>query len=290
MADVTYDRQREDVGNIVALEHVNVRVPDQSLATAFYVMGLGMTRDPYLMVGLQNMWINVGQQQFHLPTAAPQVLRGVVGLVVPSLPALVSRLAAARQWLAGTAFDYAVEDKYVLVTCPWGNTIRCHGPGPEYGQMTLGMPYVEFPVPSGHAEGIVRFYARVFGAGASLVPNGTAPTARVKVGPGQELIFRETAEALPRYDGHHIAVYVADFSGPHRFLCEHGLITQESNPYQYRFQMIVDPDTRRPLFEVEHEVRSLTHPMYMRAMVCRNPAQTLPAYQYGRDAFVPGME
>src|SRR4051794_18993415 len=88
MAAHDYDRRRQDIGNIVALEHVNVRVPDQLAAIAFYVEGLGFTRDPYLMVGLENMWINLGQQQFHLPTAAPQVVRGVVDMVVPDLDAL----------------------------------------------------------------------------------------------------------------------------------------------------------------------------------------------------------
>ena len=47
----SYDRAAEDLGNIVALEHVNTRIPDQQLATAFYVSGLGLTRDPYLMTG-----------------------------------------------------------------------------------------------------------------------------------------------------------------------------------------------------------------------------------------------
>jgi hypothetical protein len=51
MADETYDRTTQDVGNIVALEHVNVTIPDQQLATLFYVVGLGLTRDPYLMPG-----------------------------------------------------------------------------------------------------------------------------------------------------------------------------------------------------------------------------------------------
>lgn len=50
----------EDVGNIVSMEHVNLSVPDQGLATLFYVVGLGLTRDPYMQVGLENMWINVG--------------------------------------------------------------------------------------------------------------------------------------------------------------------------------------------------------------------------------------
>jgi hypothetical protein len=74
----TFDRTLEDLGNMIHLEHVNVRVPDQQLATQFYVVALGLTRDPYLMVGLDNMWINVGNSQFHLPTAAAQVVRGPV--------------------------------------------------------------------------------------------------------------------------------------------------------------------------------------------------------------------
>ena len=69
-----YDRAAEDIGNVVTLEHVNTRVPDQQLATLFYVTGLGLTRDPYLMTGVGNMWINVGRSQFHLPTGKAQVL------------------------------------------------------------------------------------------------------------------------------------------------------------------------------------------------------------------------
>jgi hypothetical protein len=45
-----FDRGAEDLGNSIHLEHVNVQVPDQRLATLFYVAGLGLTRDPYLMV------------------------------------------------------------------------------------------------------------------------------------------------------------------------------------------------------------------------------------------------
>ncbi|MGH7278725.1 MAG: VOC family protein, partial [Candidatus Rokuibacteriota bacterium] len=113
MAADRFDRRTQDIGNVLALEHVNVRIPDQQLATVFYVVGLGFTRDPYVMVGTENMWINVGQQQFHLPTGEPQVLRGCVGLVVPDLEALTARLGAVRAPLAGTRFAYAVEDKHV---------------------------------------------------------------------------------------------------------------------------------------------------------------------------------
>ncbi len=285
----TYDRAAEDVGNIVAFEHVNVRVPDPITATIFYVMGLGFTRDPYVMVGVDNMWINIGLQQFHLPTGKPQVVRGHVGMVVPSLGALTARLDAVKERLAGTKFGYTVEDKYVSVTCPWGNRLRCYAPGPEFGDMTLGVPYVEFPVRPGDAEGVAKFYTRVFDAPAMVRTNGSSTAAHVPVGPRQTLIFRETPEDPGPYDGHHIAVYIANFSGPHRFLAEHGLVTEESNPHQYRFNDIVDPDTLRRIFTIEHEVRSITNPMWMRPFVNRNAAQQQRTYVRGRDAFVPGM-
>ncbi|MBI3077126.1 MAG: VOC family protein [Deltaproteobacteria bacterium] len=284
-----YDRSDQDVGNIVALEHVNVRVADQVAATVFYVLGLGFTRDPYMMVGPDNMWINVGQQQFHLPTGNPQILRGCVGLVVPALDALTTRLARVREPLAGTRFEYARRDKHVAVTCPWGNRLRCHAPDPEFGETTLGIAYVEFLVPQGHATGIARFYETVFGAPAAATPDGAGAAARVRVGPGQDLLFRETEEALPPYDGHHIAIYVANFSGPYRRLKEHDLITEESNEYQYRFRDIVDLEASRPLFAIEHEVRSITHPMYLRPLVNRSPAQQQRTYVRGRDTFVPGL-
>lgn len=284
-----YDRNAQDVGNIVALEHVNVRIADQVVATDFYVTALGFTRDPYIMVGTDNMWINVGQQQFHLPTGTPQVVPGHVGLVVPDLDTFTARLAAARARLAGSAFAYSAEDKYVEVTCPWGNRLRVHGAGPAFGDMTLGIVYVEFPVPAGHALGIARFYERVMGAPAAVAEEGGAATARVRIGQRQELLFRETREAIRPYDGHHVAVYIANFSGPHAELARRGLITEESNDYQYRFQVIADPEGGQPLYEIEHEVRSMTHPMYLRPLVNRNPGQRQATYARGRDAFVPGM-
>src|SRR3712207_7783122 len=75
--DCPYDRVAESLGNVVELQHVNVRIPDQGKATAFYIAALGLTRDPYLMTGTTNMWANVGVSQFHLPRGGPEVLRGV---------------------------------------------------------------------------------------------------------------------------------------------------------------------------------------------------------------------
>jgi catechol 2,3-dioxygenase-like lactoylglutathione lyase family enzyme len=284
----TYDRAAQDIGNILGMEHVNVTVPDQQLAQTFYAAGLGFTRDPYMMVGPDNMWINVGQQQFHLPSRGdhPQVFPGPIGLVVPDLEALKARLAGIRERMAGTKFACSQEDGYVAVTCPWGNKFHAHAPSPEFGDATLGIPYVEFPVKPGTAAGIGQFYKEVFGAPYTLSQDMNAAAVRVKVGPKQCLIFRESPAEIPEYDGHHIAVYVANFSGPHAMLKQHGLITQESNDYQYRFQDIVHPETGRKLFVIEHEVRSMTHPMFGREFVNRNPSQNLGGYSRGRDAFV----
>jgi hypothetical protein len=280
-----YDRKAEDVGNIVKLEHVNVTQPDQRVATLFYVAGLGFTRDPYIMVGLENMWINMGRNQMHLPTADPQRLRGTIGLIVPDLGALKQRLAHVAPALAGTAFAFADHEGFVAATCPWGNRFRCHAPAEEFGTIELGMPYVEFDVPAGSAEKIVRFYREIMGCTAQLVQRDRAPAAAVSAGDGQRLYFRETAEPLAPYDGHHIQIYIGDFSGPYRNLIERQLITRETDAHEWRFRNIVDLDTNQPLFTVEHEVRSLRHPLYGRPLVNRNPAQTNRAYVRGQDAF-----
>ena len=124
----TYDRAAEDLGNSVHLEHVNVQIPDQRIAGLFYVVGLGLTRDPYLNVADNNMWINVGRSQFHLPTGNPQVLRGHTGIVMEGREALLARLADVRKKLDGTRFDFAEHNDYVEATCPWGNRIRCYEP------------------------------------------------------------------------------------------------------------------------------------------------------------------
>src|ERR1700761_9846720 len=99
-----FDRAAEDLGNSIHFEHVNVQVPDQHLATLFYVAGVGLTRDPYLMVSDSNMWVNVGRSQFHLPSAPAQVLRGHTAIVMPGRTALLERLASVRAELEGTAF------------------------------------------------------------------------------------------------------------------------------------------------------------------------------------------
>ncbi len=283
-----YDRAAEDVGNIVSLEHVNVLVPDQQLAMAFYVNMLGFTRDPYMMTGLDVMWVNIGRSQLHLPTRGTQVLRGHTGLVVAHYDQLEQRLKDAPDELQGTQFSYEIRNDHIEATCPWGNRYRLYPADGRFAPMTLGMPYVAFDVPGGKAAAIGRFYSEIVGAPAELGEFDDAPAALVCAGAGQRLIFRESGGKIPPFDGHHIQIYVADFSGPHGHLAERGLITAEDDQHQYRFVTIFDPADGEPVFEVEHEVRSLRHPLYARPLVNRNPAQRIMNYQPGQDAVAVG--
>ena len=285
MAEKTYDRTTEDLGNIVNLGHVNVQVADQRLATAFYVTGLGLTRDPYLVTGTDNMWVNVGMSQFHLPTRPPQVVQGITGLVIPHRDALLDRLASVKSQLKGTKFKFRAANDAVEVTCPWGNRIDCHAPDPErFGRMKLGMAYVEFDAPKGAADGIARFYREIFKAPAEVIDYKGAKCARVPAGERQFLYFRETKKPRVPYDDNHIQIYTQNFSGPYRALREKGLIYQESNQHQYRFRDIADPETGKVLYRIDHEVRSMQHPMYARPLVNRNPSLSLRAYEPGHES------
>ncbi len=277
-----FDRSKEDVGNVQLLEHVNVTVPDQGLASMFYVTGLGFTRDPYIDFGTFNMWVNLGDQQFHLPVSKPQVVRGHVGVVVPELEGLLKRLGFAGKALSETSFQFKEEGDHVELTCPYGNTIKAYE-ADKFANMDLGMPYVEFNTPPGSSKGIAKFYSSVIGCPTSI----ESDSVRVAMGNNQELIYRETDQPLPEYDGHHIAIYVSNFSGPHQWLAERDLISEESDQFQYRFQKIVDPDSGELLYEIEHEVRSLSHQMYRRPLVNRNPATNFFTYRRGNEQFSP---
>ena len=286
-----YDRQAQVVGNIVHLEHFNVVIPDQRLATLFYVVGLGGTRDPYLFMGLENMWVNFGRTQVHLPSRATppraEVLRGTAGFVVPSLDDLVKRLEHAGSEMQRVVPDlpnkFAFQRKGDIVeaTCPWGNRVRCHAPSPEFGRTDLGLVYVDFDVPQGTAEGIARFYSEVMKAPASAAKG----RATVSIGRNQRLIFSETAKPQPEYDNHHIQIYIADFGGPYEWLKARELISMETDANEWRFQWITDPKDGSKLFQIEHETRSMKHHLFGRPLVNRNHGITNMTYVPGTDAF-----
>jgi catechol 2,3-dioxygenase-like lactoylglutathione lyase family enzyme len=264
---IELDSALDALSNVVALEHVNVCVPDQGKALAFYVEGLGLTRDPELMTGVENMWINVGRSQFHLPTGKPQVLRGHVGLVLPGREGLVDRLASLNGELTGTAFQFSEGEEFVEVTSPWGNRFRCFDQDARFGD-GRGMAYVAFDVPVGTAAAIARFYREMLGA-ETEVDDEDGVVARCAMGSHQHLVFRETDDEQAEYDGHHVQVYLTDHAGPYAKLEARGL-AYEKVEHQYRFKDIVDLDDGKVLFTIEHEVRSTSHPLHGRALVNRS--------------------
>ncbi|MEZ5261729.1 MAG: hypothetical protein R2755_08125 [Acidimicrobiales bacterium] len=177
----------------------------------------------------------------------------------------------------------------MAITCPWGNRLRVHEADERLGGA--------FGAAAGHALRRARRGARCGDRHRPLLRraarrtriagrSGGARCATVRVGTAQALHFTETDRPLPDYDGHHIAVYLANFSGPYAALRERGLISMETNESEYRFQDIVDPDGGAVLFRLEHEVRSMRHPMFGRELVNRNATQSLSRYRAGADAFV----
>jgi hypothetical protein len=98
-------------------------------------------------------------------------------------------------------------------------------------------------------------------------------------------MFTETKAKQPEYDGHHIQIYIADFSKSYKWLLERGLITMETDEAEWRFQWIVDPKDGRKLFQIEHETRSMKHRLFNRPLVNRNHGITNMTYVAGSDAF-----
>ncbi|MCY3885075.1 MAG: hypothetical protein OXG24_09210 [Gammaproteobacteria bacterium] len=282
----SFDRSIEDVGNVLNLEHFNFTVPDQELAALFYVSGLGFTRDPYMDFATFNMWVNVGEQQFHLPKSDAQVFRGHITLVIPNHDDLKRRLNFVTRFMDGTKFSWLEEGEHIQVSCPWGNEFLILEPNGG-SDMHLGISSAEMLVPTGSADGISRFYREILDTPAEVKKDNGTTTSVVQMGYNQSLLFTESEDSIADYDGHHVAIYISNFSGPHKKLQQFDAIAEESDQHQYRFQRIFDPSTGETLTELEHEVRSLHHPMKRRVLVNRNASQTFGNYRTGRDAFVP---
>jgi catechol-2,3-dioxygenase len=260
-----------DVGSVVHLEHVNLRVPDHRLATLYFVEGLGLTRDPYRMVGARNMWVNVGTQQFHLPIGEPTPLPGEVGVVVPDLATVERELERLGPELRGTGFTVRREDGTLATTTPWGHRVRVLARSEAESRLPQRLAYVEFWIAPGTANGIGAFYRELLGCPVASHPVAGDPAVRVTVGPCQTLRFRERPEGRTVASTNHVAIYLASYRQVYATLGQRGLLMEPDAGEQFRFARIVDPASNRVLFEFEHEVRSLHHPDFLRPLVNRVP-------------------
>lgn len=264
------DRSPE-IGSVVFFEHVNLRVPDHRLATLYFIEGLGLTRDPHRMVGVRNMWVNVGMQQFHLPIGEPSPLPGEVGLVVPDLEAVLGQLERIGRELKDTRFGVERAPGALLTTTPWGHQIRVHQQAPGFGRLPQALACVEFRVAPGTARGIGAFYREVLQCPVEDESLDGDPAVRVTVGPRQTFRFRERAGAGVVRSANHVAVYLTRYRAIYADLQARGCIMEADANEQFRFARIVDPASGVLLFEFEHEMRSLHHPDYRRPLVNRIP-------------------
>ena len=123
------------------------------------------------------------------------------------------------------------------------------------------------------------------GADAATELRNGLPAASIRAGRNQYLWFRESNETIRPYDGHHIQIYIDDFAAPHDWLLERSLFARKTSRDEWRFRDIVDTTTNEVLFTIEHEVRSVKHPLFGRPLVNRNPAQNNRHYIPGNDAF-----
>lgn len=165
-----------------------------------------------------------------------------------------------------------------------------------------GIDYLEFFVfvtkedAGKTVESIARFYDFFFDAPTSLVNDGTSNIAIIGFGKidengraEQSLLFREIVVDEPQQHqvvnskdlgtGHHITIYVgncdADFEvaasncvdgellwvNPH-FLDRVLDVDEAMKCKQFRFKDIVDIHTGETLYVLEHEIRSISHPLF----------------------------
>ena len=264
-----------EIGAIIHLDHVNFETPDHEMATVFYINGLGLTRDPYRRADEQNMGINVGLQQFHLPRRGEQTppFHGVVGLVVPDMAGIKERfdLLEALGKFEGTPYCRKEQDNTVLLTSPFGFRLRLHPAGSVPFLRPLGIAYVEVPVPPDTADGIARFYERVVRAPAEVGVVEGERAALIGAGPYQEMRFIE--RALDDHNTHsmHISYHVTNYNELREAMAAHGSLKGIGRGEVFFFDRIFDPDTDDVLFVLQNEVRSVYHPDFMRPLINRWP-------------------
>jgi len=284
-----------DVGGIVALEHLNINTNDKELSADFFFMVMGLTRDPYDRVGSGTMWVNCGRQQIHVPLSPEnvQVVRGTVYLAVPSIEAFRERLFKYQEMMNGTRFAIISDkDASVELYGPHGNhfhvTQNLSTISPAHSRLeivpfcfgSLGIYHIKFLIPPRTAAKFSRFYEHFFQAPTVVTECGKE--CKVLVGAYQWLSFVETEDQLQEYDGHHLAIYVSDFSGCFQRLSKFGLnwknprfqdkcatLEQAVQSRQIRTLHLVDPEDGERFYELEHEIRPIAHPSYRRALANR---------------------
>jgi hypothetical protein len=267
----------------------------------------------------KTVWANCGASQFHLPKGeTAQVIPGMIGLRYDSLDGLKQRLEKVKEGVVKSSdlgVDAQGRETLKLVESH-GNVFLCRSGGNPVSDVSLNQPiikptesvtwgwiaekygrdmtecqgvdFVEFLCPLGTAHTIASFYENVLDATTSVLEKSDGRIAIIGVGniyasgkADQSLLFRETSQEIPQYDGHHVALYVgesqADFEQAFkncvlanvvwvnpRFEDEANDLRGARKWKQFRFKNIVDMETGETIFELEHEMRSIEHEAWPR--------------------------
>ena len=264
-----------EIGGIVHLDHVNFETPDHEMATIFYINGMGLTRDPYRRADEQNMGINVGLQQFHLPRRGERTppFHGVIGLVVPDMAGIRKRLDLLEELgkFKGTPYQWEEQDNSVLLTSPFGVRFRLHPAGTIPSLRPLGIAYVDVSVPPDTADGIAKFYSRIARAPGEVLNAEEGKTAVISAGPFQQIRFVE--RELADYETHsmHISYHATNYNEIRETVAAHGSLMGSGQGEVFFFDKLFDPDTGDEIFAINNEVRSIYHPDFMRPLINRWP-------------------
>ena len=234
-------------------------------------------------------WVNLGLQQFHLPVndqvggvPLTQRLRGEIVVVWPA-----SKIAGLRHRLEQWGANVTGEDVLKFVG-PFGNRFivepsedeEWFGPastlndtrdappgGPSEG---LGIKAVRFDVPNnGTARKICAFYDSVFSADVQFSDD----VCTLLIGFHQSLVFVESPDPLPPDDGLHVALYVnfdpfvaayfkakdLVFHNPRSPQFNFDTIDNVLHHDEFQFKDITDLETGDLLYQLEHEIRALSH-------------------------------
>jgi len=243
-------------------------------------------------------WVNIGLQQLHLPFADKleqgedghprQTIRGEIILAWPDdkFSALHQRLelktnVTIREQGKEIAFFGPFNNRFCVLSVD--STIR-FGPVLQDKKLDAALPGgltegiglygIRLDVPFGTAAPICKFYSYIYEMETNLISQSHC---RVPIGIGQFLDFIQGSpdQQVPSYDGHHICIYVQgpSFLESYRRLRQYNLVF--FNPRfpqfhydtlddillynEYRLKNIIDLDTGRILYELEHEIRNIRH-------------------------------
>jgi hypothetical protein len=260
----------------------------------------------------KTLWANCGASQFHLPYGEiAQSIPGHIGLRYDSLEGLKKRLETAK---GIKSYQVRVDERsnreYVKLVDMYENVFYCRAGEPvhtdkrqpiispdeteEWGEHATifgrqesecrALDYIEFNCPNGSAEKIALFYDSVLDATTMCAEDAEgAKIAIIAIGSvdnngkaDQSLLFRESSEEVPPYDGHHVAMYIGesalDFEQAFKNAKLSGIVwvnprfSDEASDLegarkwkQFRFKDIIDMETGEKIMELEHEMRSIEH-------------------------------